>query len=137
MHVFILLIWLAMAYLVCYGLFGLLWGVAVFLVATEKIAFTFILGGMRAVVKMTFKAWLMERRVTDTPRGDFILDMRTDARFPEGRSWDEIRQHLLLRGACPEAVKVARRLWREFDKVRAKEAEDSSLWSRVVCNKND
>jgi hypothetical protein len=67
---------------------------------------------------MTFKAWLMEKRITDNARGDFIVDARRDACLPDGRSWDEIKQHLFLRGAGPEAIKVARRLWCEFDKAR-------------------
>lgn len=64
---------------------------------------------------MTFKEYIATRRAGDTLRGDFIRDARSDRQFPEARTWPELEFYLFQRGACGEAIKVGRALWREFE----------------------
>jgi hypothetical protein len=64
----------------------------------------------------TFKEFMATKRVTDTPRGDFIKDSRDDPRMPAAQSWQELEGYLWTRGACVEAVKQAKKLWRQYEK---------------------
>ena len=64
---------------------------------------------------LTFNQWLAQRRVTDSPRGDFIADWRCDRSFPDGiTSIYKLLAYLIRRGAHREATDVARGLWRQY-----------------------
>jgi hypothetical protein len=65
---------------------------------------------------MTFHEYIQTRRITDTPRGDFIADAKGDSKLIEAKSWDQLWTHLYTRGACPEAIKAARSVWRGYEK---------------------
>jgi hypothetical protein len=78
----------------------------------------------RKVWKMNWtKAWLAEAKVTDNPVGDLIADMRRDAdpKLPEDfPSVSHLKSYLYLRGACREALAVARTAWRRYRAWRDK-----------------
>lgn len=62
----------------------------------------------------TFRRFVFQQIVKDDPVGDFVLDVIEDSEFPEEDRWALIYIHLILRDACPEAVKAARKLWRRY-----------------------
>lgn len=66
--------------------------------------------------EMTFKEWLAMKRITDTPRGDFISDVLCDENFPDFNFRDANEQYLLKQRACQEAIKEFRKLWREYER---------------------
>ena len=60
-------------------------------------------------------AWLSQARVTDTPYGDMIADMRRCTDLPPlFRSLDHLRFYLRSKGACPEALALAPLVWRKY-----------------------
>jgi len=64
-----------------------------------------------------FRDFIRTCRVTDTPRGDFIADARADPRLPDAKRWSELETYLRLQAdACPEAIRQAKRLWKEFER---------------------
>ena len=63
---------------------------------------------------MSFRAYVQKRRITDTPAGDFVGDARDDRTLPDPATWEELERYLLLRGACPGAIKAAKQVWREY-----------------------
>ena len=65
----------------------------------------------------TFKAWLLTRRVTDTPRGDFIRDVRDDKDFPDSVLWEIVDSYLYARCASWKAVLTGKRLFKEYKKA--------------------
>jgi prophage antirepressor-like protein len=72
--------------------------------------------------RLPFTDWIMSRRVTDTPRGDFIADTKPlieRGRFPEPESWDDLETFLEFRGACDMAILMARRCWVAWQKQGA------------------
>ncbi len=68
---------------------------------------------------MTFEAWIASRRVTDTPRGDFVQDYRRAPKPDGAQSWVALQWYLMSRGAVPSAIKAARSVWREFERAQA------------------
>ena len=59
--------------------------------------------------------WLTAARVTDDPAGDLIADMRRDKTIPSlFGNIREMRSHLRLRGACPEALAAVPVVWRRY-----------------------
>jgi hypothetical protein len=73
---------------------------------------------VRESVVMRFREWVRSRRVTDTPRGDFVEDSRVARDFPDVDSWDEMESYLLFRRrACQEAMAEGKRLWREYQRA--------------------
>lgn len=69
---------------------------------------------------MTFYEFLAKKKITDTPRGDFIGDVRRDPRFPkETTTWGNVDRHMSYWKACPEAYRQAKKLWAQYEKARA------------------
>ena len=64
---------------------------------------------------MSFRAYVQKRRITDTPAGDFVGDARDDRTLPDPATWEELERYLLLRGACPGAIKAAKQVWRGYE----------------------
>lgn len=61
---------------------------------------------------MMFKQWVISRHITDTPRGDFVADVRGDKKFPDTiNDPDALYLYLYNRGACREAIDEAMRAW--------------------------
>ena len=63
---------------------------------------------------MEFKEWLMNRRICDTPNGDFISDVKQDSKFPESGTKESYLNYLW--GACPEAKRCFRHWWCRYAK---------------------
>ena len=61
-----------------------------------------------------FRTFIRARRVTDTPRGDFIADAKADRHFPDARSWAQLACYLVHRHACHGAINAARRVWNAY-----------------------
>ena len=63
-----------------------------------------------------FRDWVRSRRVTHSPRGDFITDARRDELIPpDFATFDDLYCYLTTRRrACQEAIEAARKLWNEF-----------------------
>lgn len=62
----------------------------------------------------SFRDYILQRRKTDSPAGDFVDDARTDRRFPHARSWDEVCAHLRNLNACDEAYGAGKQVWRGY-----------------------
>jgi hypothetical protein len=61
------------------------------------------------------KAFLAKTRVTDTPAGDLIADMRADPDIPElFKSLDAMKDYFRSRGACREAMAEVPGVWRRY-----------------------
>lgn len=61
---------------------------------------------------MTFYQWAMTRKITNTPRGDFLKDMREDKHASTVANTKEAWEDNLLRwGACAGARVAFRSLW--------------------------
>ena len=61
---------------------------------------------------MTFREYLMARRVTDTPMGDFVADAKADRTFPDGDvTWVQVELHLRGRRASEAAIKAGKAVW--------------------------
>jgi hypothetical protein len=68
--------------------------------------------------ELSFTNFILTRRVTDTPRGDFVADTKFligMGRFPVVvGSWDSLESFLYGRHACPGAMAAGRQVWREY-----------------------
>jgi hypothetical protein len=70
---------------------------------------------------VTFAEFLMTRRITNNPRGEFIGDAQHEirvGRFVEPTSLENLTAYLMRAGACHEAVQQGRQLWREYQRHR-------------------
>jgi hypothetical protein len=63
---------------------------------------------------VSFRDYIKKRRVTDMPAGDFTADAKVDRDLPNVTSWDELEGYLYDRGACDNAIKAARSVWRGY-----------------------
>jgi hypothetical protein len=73
---------------------------------------------------MTFKDYIQSTRVFPTPRGDYIADTKTLINagvFPAIDSWSDLYGFMAGRGARPEAIEEARKVWRQY-KAKVSEA---------------
>ena len=41
---------------------------------------------------MSFRDYIAERRITDTPAGDFVADAKRDPGLPDAETWDTSRR---------------------------------------------
>lgn len=62
----------------------------------------------------SFREYVVGRRKTDTPEGDFVVDAKSDKAFPDARTWEEVEKHLRMRRAAPEAIEAGRNVWRQY-----------------------
>jgi hypothetical protein len=67
---------------------------------------------------VSFHEFIRTRRITDTPRGDFIGDAKDDRTLPNATRWSELEFYLLQKHACLEAVRQAKKVWNEFNRWR-------------------
>ena len=68
---------------------------------------------------MSFSDFIAGRRITNTPRGDFIGDTKTlinCKKFPAVTSWGDLYGFMRGRNACPEAIAEGRKLWALYKK---------------------
>lgn len=66
---------------------------------------------------MSFKAYVLGRRITDTPAGDFVSDVRRDPHFPDPQTWSELERYLRLRSVCDDAVlAAAKSVWNAYQR---------------------
>ena len=59
----------------------------------------------------------------DTPEADFCKDALRD-NIPNFKSWDEMKTHLQIRGACPDAITAGREVWKDFKEYRNSKQTD-------------
>jgi hypothetical protein len=66
---------------------------------------------------MTFREYVLNRRVTDTPAGDFVKEARRLGRFFENAtSWDELAFQLRTWTGDPRIFGAARAVWRGYQR---------------------
>jgi len=75
---------------------------------------------------MTFKEFIQSARVFPTPRGEFVADCKTLINagvFPPAIfSWNDFYSFLAYHHrTSPEAIEIARKVWREY-KAKVPEA---------------
>lgn len=72
------------------------------------------------MVDLGFKAYIAQRRVTDTPTGDFVADAKRDRSLPDAKTWEELENHLGWR-ATGVVRACGRQVWRQYLAWRAKQ----------------
>ena len=60
--------------------------------------------------------FLLTRRATDTPRGDFLMDARWDPKMLNCVTLAGVLARLAQKNACTEAVQEGKKLWAEYEK---------------------
>ena len=73
---------------------------------------------------MKFAEFIQSARVFPTPRGAFIADAKTWINagvLPAVDSWADLYGFMSRRGSRPEAIDIARKVWREY-KAKISEA---------------
>lgn len=51
----------------------------------------------------------------DTPEADFANDAATDKNFREFTKWSDLEMYIAFNGACTEAIKAAKVLFRKWE----------------------
>lgn len=74
---------------------------------------------------MSFRRYVANRRITNTPQGDFIADARADGSLPDAQSWSELGTYLTYKGADYRAVEAARLVWRGYRAKLRREARNA------------
>ena len=70
-----------------------------------------------------FKAFVRGARITRTPIGDLVADMRGDTTLPDDfASRAHLKEYLALRGACPMALWAATPVWRRYERWKSQAA---------------
>lgn len=69
---------------------------------------------------MSFYEWIMTRRITDTPRGDLIYDIKRDKQFTAINDKESIERYLVRKHACQEAIAEFKKLWKEYERCLKK-----------------
>lgn len=68
---------------------------------------------------MTFKEFLADGLAKgafgDSPESDFANDVKTDKNFRDFKTWSELEMYIVFHGACREAVKAAKILFRKWE----------------------
>jgi uncharacterized protein YozE (UPF0346 family) len=64
--------------------------------------------------KMTFKEYIMKKRVTDTPAGDFTKDARSDSYLPDAKTWEELKSYIQSKTRNQNVIGAARIVWRGY-----------------------
>jgi hypothetical protein len=64
---------------------------------------------------MSVKLWVQSARVTGSPEGDLVADMRGDSGLPElFPNIGAMRRYLENKGACQEALAAVPGVWRRY-----------------------
>lgn len=66
----------------------------------------------------SFREYIRNRRITDTPACDFVSDARSDPTLPDAETWDELRCYLSGRTRHPAVLRAAKTVWRQFTEQR-------------------
>jgi putative DNA primase/helicase len=80
---------------------------------TERIGAVEIKGTARPL-PISFKEYLQQRRLTDTPNGTFVEDAQHDRMLPDVRTWEQLESYLRGRGACDGALAAGRSVWGQY-----------------------
>lgn len=63
---------------------------------------------------MTFKEYVIKRRVTDTPAGDFTIDARSDSGLPDAKTWKELKSYIASKTLDQDVIDAARTVWQGY-----------------------
>jgi len=74
----------------------------------------------------------MSSRITDTPEGDFIADMKTDWNSRDEiptlfHNIEHMRGYLRTKHACPEAVALVPKIWHRYRRW----LDHNPMWAEV------
>jgi uncharacterized protein YozE (UPF0346 family) len=73
-----------------------------------------------------FRVWLAQARITDTPQGDLIADMRDDLKIPNSfADIEELRSYLRSRGTRHGTMAAVASVWRLYRRWQVKQAHTS------------
>lgn len=64
--------------------------------------------------EMTFKEYVIKRRITDTPAGDFTKDARSDSDLPDAKTWEELKSYIESKTLNQNVIGAARTVWRGY-----------------------
>lgn len=63
---------------------------------------------------MSFRSYIAQQAVSDTPEGDFVADAKGDRDLPDPENWDQLEDYLRLRGASREGINAAKTVWGQY-----------------------
>jgi len=66
---------------------------------------------------MRFARWLLRQYKLDTPIGDLARDAKQDDTFPKKAGYIAVRNHLVVMGACREAMIALESAKAEYDRL--------------------
>ena len=58
--------------------------------------------------------YVLKQKPDDSAIGDFIREAKADKSFPAGKSWWDIRLHLMQRDGGERSMVAARALWKAY-----------------------
>ncbi len=69
---------------------------------------------------MSFKVFLSSRKAAYDAKGDFSRLAMHDTNFPDGSSWEVIREYIVRHYDNHRITEAGEELWKEFQKARRK-----------------
>lgn len=70
--------------------------------------------GLRSTAPSSFRAYVRQLGRADLPDGELVIELKKDSKFPDVRSWAEVRRYLYKMGAAQPTFVTARLLWRSY-----------------------
>lgn len=67
---------------------------------------------------MNFISYIHQRRISNSPAGDFTKDARRDDNMPDARTWRELETYLRSKRASEPAIDAAKSVWKSFVSAR-------------------
>ena len=68
--------------------------------------------------RLSFRQYVLTHSPEDSPAGDFIMDSKSSASFPNVTSWEELEDWLHGQGASQPAINAGRDVWTRYEAVR-------------------
>lgn len=63
---------------------------------------------------LSFRMYIETCQARDNATGDFVRDARRDRTFPDAQTWRELKDYLLCKGACYDAIDAGQAVWNNF-----------------------
>ena len=70
--------------------------------------------GLRSTAPSSFRAYVRQLARADLPDGELVIELKNDSKFPDVRSWAEVRRYLNKIDAAQYTFVTARLLWRKY-----------------------
>lgn len=84
---------------------------------------------MKIESAMTFYEYMVKRRKTNTPNGDFVSDSLGMKGFPDVKTWDQLRSYIRSKryNVHQDVIDAARNVWRAYVKAEERQGRTVSV----------